>query len=250
MEYITMKRLLFSGLCPLLLALFVVGCIDPHPDQPDQQDAGDYSLTARYTHIRSYPGGGGIFTVSITPDKDFRGTVRLSLQCDALLHASVDMDSLNTRYRVAEITLAPDPAMWVDSCVIMVRAEHGGKTTLLPLRVTMYGWGHAEPGPELELLDNFLTWQRATHPELVIPPAGPWRRYLTYPEHLIVEHWTFLNASWEIRLCRHVMVPPGDWSMLLLRPLRTLSPVLAARRETDGSIHEIPLSEYPIFYGY
>jgi hypothetical protein len=46
------------------------------------------------------------------------------------------------------------------------------------------------------------------------------------------------------------MTPPSDWSMLLMRPMHTLAPVLAARRDTHGTIVEIPISEYPVFYGY
>jgi hypothetical protein len=88
------------------------------------------------------------------------------------------------------------------------------------------------------------------HPELGDLSPQVWRNYLTYPMHLIVEHWTFLSTAWEVRLCRHIMIPPHDWSMILFRRLGTLEPVLAARRETDGSIHQIPVSEYPVLYGF
>ena len=48
----------------------------------------------------------------------------------------------------------------------------------------------------------------------------------------------------------YVMIPPYDWSMLYLRKRGTLEPIFAAKRETDNTIHEIPVSDYPILFGY
>ncbi len=234
---------------PALFVLLLTGCTDHFPYQPII-DEGGYTLSSRYTHIRSYPGGGGIFTPYIVPDGDFRGTVRLALQCDPALHARINRTFLDTRHRDAEIIIEPEAGLSVDSCVITLLATHDGTTKTLPLRITMYHWSHGDPGEEMALLDSFLDWQRRVHPELSSTATGPWRRWLTYPEHLIVEHWTLLNPYWEIRLCRHVMVPPDDWSMILMRPLGMLTPLLAAYRDSDGSIQEIPVSEYPVFYGY
>ena len=74
--------------------------------------------------------------------------------------------------------------------------------------------------------------------------------YITYPAHLIVEHWTFLYDNWEMRICYHVMIPPYNWSMLWLRPLGELDAVFSAKREWNGTAYEIPICDYPTFYGY
>ena len=67
----------------------------------------------------------------------------------------------------------------------------------------------------------------------------------------IVEHWTFLEANYEMRVCRHVMMAPEDWAKLWLRPRGEWDAVFAAMMDTDGATpYEIPLEDYPIYYGY
>jgi hypothetical protein len=235
----------------LLPILLVAGCTDDLPIPPDFLDAGGYTLSARYTHIRSYPGGGGIFTVYIEPEADFAGTVRLSLLGEQGAICTLNRKVLDRTCRVAELRLSPDAGMPVENFTIQVKAEHAYSSKVLPLNVTMYDWSHGDPDQELVLLDRYLDWVRANHPELGAIPMESHRRYLTYPEHLIVEHWTFLTPTWELRLCRHVMIPPHDWSMVLLRRFGSLEPVLAARLDNSASeIHEISVAEYPILYGY
>jgi hypothetical protein len=246
-----MKHLPGHSWLPAIAFLLFASCSDLIPDYPDVPDAGSYTLSTRYSHIRSYPGGGGVFTVFIEPHTDFRGVVTLTLQADPLLGAKFSRRTLDARNRVAELVLEPDAGTTLDSAVVLVKATHRDSSTWLSLRITMYPWSASEPGPETELLSMFLDWQHNTHPELITPSdPSAYRRWITYPEHLIVEHWSFVNAAWDIRLCRHVMTPPSDWSMLLMRPMHTLAPVLAARRDTHGTIVEIPISEYPVFYGY
>jgi hypothetical protein len=246
-----MKHLIRHPRLFAIVFVLIASCSDLIPDHPTTPDAGSYTLSARYSHIRSYPGGGGVFTIFIEPHTDFRGNVKLTLQADPILRAKLSRSTLDARDRIAELVLEPQPGVTFDSTVILVKADHRDSSTWLPLRITMYGWSSVDPGPETELLRLFLDWQHRTHPELIsATDVSTYRRWITYPEHLIVEHWSFVDAAWEIRLCRHVMVPPDDWSMLLMRPLHTLAPVLAARRDTDGNIVEIPVSEYPLFYGY
>jgi hypothetical protein len=239
--------------CALAL---LAGCLevggDAMPDEPlpSPEDAGEYVLQARHTAIRSYPGGGGVFTVFIDPREDFSGTVRLSVEADPLLHASLSRHVLDERERVAELRLAPSETIGVGMQRITVVAMHDKRTTALSLDVELLPWSQAPAGMEMEKREDFLTWLRTAHPELGDVTQRPFHRYMTYPEILIVEHWTFLSSDWEMRLCYHVMIPPHDWSMLLLRRCGSLSPLLAARRESDGSIHEIAVEQYPTLFDY
>jgi len=75
--------------------------------------------------------------------------------------------------------------------------------------------------------------------------------YQTYPGMKIVEHWTFVEANWEFRVCVHVMVPPEDWSEMWIRPRGEWDAVLAAHMDTGGATpYDIPIGDYPIMYGY
>jgi hypothetical protein len=110
-------------------------------------------------------------------------------------------------------------------------------------------WGGGGKGTATDKMNDFVTWLETEHPELGSFSARNWFVYGTYPQLLIVEHWTFLDEDWEMRVCYHVMIPPYDWSKILLRRRGEWEPLLAVHRETDGTIYEIPVEEYPIM-GY
>ena len=46
------------------------------------------------------------------------------------------------------------------------------------------------------------------------------------------------------------MIPPYNWSKLLLRERGEVDAIFSAKRESDGTTYEISIDEYPTFYGY
>jgi len=246
-------RVVPAALCVIQLT---TGCLDgtddsqPFEPDPVAPDAGSFTLQARYDAIRSFPGGGGLFIVAISPDWDFAGTVRLSVTANPRLHTQMSTTLLDTSLRVAEIWISPEAGMETGFYTIQLKAEHGDATELLPLNIEVMEWSQAEPGHEMQMRGHFCDWLAAQHPELGYNEGDSFKRWITYPQHLIVEHWTFFSHDWEMRVCFHVMIPPHDWSMMLLRRRGEMEPVLAARRESNGSIHEIPVNDYPIMYGF
>ncbi len=220
--------------------------LDPTPPP----DAGSLTLLSRYDSIRSYPGGGGLFTIAIVPDQDFAGRAILTIEADPALHARLDRSTLCRGKRVAELKLRPATDIAPGLYTISLQATHNGRRYTHSLLVRVFEWEQGEPGMEMDKRADFLSWLAVAHPELAGVASHAFHRYITYPEILIVEHWTFLGSAWDMRLCFHVMIPPDDWSMMLLRRTGSLAPLLAARRDSDGSIHEIPVSEYPLLCGY
>ena len=116
--------------------------------------------------------------------------------------------------------------------------------------VEMFNWNSGNLADAVIKRDEFIGWLEVEHPEFGIFSGENPFAYVTYPAHLIVEHWTFLYDQWEMRICYHVMIPPYNWSMLCLRPRGAFDTLFAAKREYDGTTYEIPVSEYPICYGY
>jgi hypothetical protein len=220
--------------------------IEPTPPT----DAGSLSLQTRYDSIRSYPGGGGVFTIAILPDREFAGRAILTINADPALGARLDRSTLNASRNVSELRLQPRTDIEPGPYVISLQVTHNKAKYTRSLLVRVYPWSQYEPGAEMEKREPFLAWLASAHPELGGITTQSFHRYMTYPEILIVEHWTFLSSAWDMRLCFHVMVPPDDGSMILLRRTQSLTPLLAARRESDGSIHEIPIEEYPLLCGY
>jgi hypothetical protein len=259
---------LVRGLAPLALALTLAGCLTDSTTPPPPEDP-DFALAARYTFVRSHAGGGGIFLLRLDPAPAGGRNVVLGLAADPSLHARLDHRFLNALSPLAELTLRPDPALapaGAETCRIVVTASRPAGSAdsqpqdppaaarspgrRLELEVELIPWIAGDPATAIQKRDELLAWVIAAHPELD-DLDEPYRiAYQTYPSILVVEHWTFLGAAWEIRVCWHVMIPPYDWSMIRLRRRGDWEPLLAARRDSDGTTYEIPLSEYPTHMGY
>ena len=244
------------GLRVSVFLLLLSGCMEvggdviPNDASPVPPDAGSFTMYARYDSIRSFGGGGGVFPVALHPAEDFSGCARLTVDAHPALGAWLDRRILDERDSVAELRLRPCSGIGEGLYPVLIRAEHADTVRVLELGVRIVDWSATPGSTPMDMLAPFLAWLGSEHPEVGNVLRLPAYCYGTYPEILIVEHWTFLSAEWEIRLCFHVMIPPDDWSMLMLRRTGTVTPLLAARRESNGEITEIPVDEYPTQYGY
>jgi hypothetical protein len=227
--------------------------------EPRDAASGCFQLETKYTYIRSYPGGGGVFILRLIPGDGFTGGVRLMLSADPRLNADLDKQTLNSASDIAEITIRPSHASEIKTYEIDVTAcpvSHTvspGDCRTVSLDVELIPWGPTDPRYAITKRDPLLEWVEDAHPEFGTFLDKEWYPYMTYPGILVVEHWTWLDEEWEIRTCFHVMIPPHDWSMIQLRRRGEWDAAFAAMREYSGTtyeIHEIPLSEYPIMLGY
>jgi hypothetical protein len=215
-----------------------------------------FIVEPKYSYIRSYPGGGGIFIVKLVTDGYFNNDVRLYMVADPALNARIDKRVLSPSSDIAEITIRPDDSIGIGIFEIELKAVHAGNPSnieqyqKIALQVELFQWGPTNPVNVIPKRDEFIAWLETEHPELGNFSDRIWFPYMTYPQIWIVEHWTFLDEDWEFRLCYHVTIPPYDWSKILLRRRGEWNPILAATRESDGTIHEIPVVDYPIMFGY
>lgn len=260
-----------------------------HPDT--QVISNDkFEIGAKYSYIRSYPGGGGIFLIDMTPKNDFSGHVSLKINADPVLNAELDKETLDKQSQVAELTIQPNEFTELKTYEIVLTATYHKKTKhvtflnwinkikfpllsyiisrlfsrfnvnspdtrlinteTITLEVEMFDWTSDNLPDAIIKRDELIDWLEVEHPEFGTFTGKNCYAYVTYPAHLVVEHWTFLYEDWELRICYHVMVPPYDWSELWLREHGEVDAIFAARRESDGTIYEIPVEDYPIFYGY
>jgi len=238
---------------PAIWAIFFLslcGCSEnEHPVTPPV-DAGDFSIAAPFDTIRSYAGGGGLFILSMTPKAGFSGNATLRIEADPVLGASLLKNKLTAFDTTAELLLRPSSELPDGNHTIKVIAAHAGVEKQLLLCVEAMTWSGPDSSVVMERLDAFRAWSVARDPSLAAAFVAPEFIYNTYPEILIVEHNTILTPSWEIRLCKHVMVPPCDWMKIRFRKRGSVAPLFAALRESDGTIREIPVEEYPTLCGY
>jgi hypothetical protein len=226
---------------------------------PEKRSCSGFGLEAKHSYIRSYPGGGGVFIVKLNPGDNFTGIVGLQLAADPALNARLDRRTLSAQSKIAEIVIRPSETAEIRmyqidiTACLLANVMSQSLCRTVSVEVEMIPWGPANPRDAIAKRDPLVEWIQQTHSEFGTFDDQEWYPYITYPGILVVEHWTFLNEEWEMRICFHVMIPPHDWSMIQLRRHGEWDPVFAARREhngTDYEICEIPVSEYPDFFGY
>lgn len=207
---------------------------------------------AEYDTIRSCPGGGGLFIVSINTPKDPYKDFIIEIECDESLNASLysgDSSGCN----IVEIIVNPDTDIAIMDYPISVRGTGQHKQDSLLLNVKIMDWTDTRTPSDLTLtkLNNYIDWLNVNRPEIEIYDTTQWDIFTTYPQTIIVEHFSLLNAQYELRICNHAMIPPDDWSAIRLRERNFLYPLLALRQDsTHGVIYEIDPDEYPTLYGY
>ena len=225
--------------------------------EPQNEDKENFRIRAKYTWIRSNPAGGGIFIVRLLSGNDFSSDVYLSINAHPSLNARLDRNILNRRSNIAEITIQPDQSIEIGTHIIELKATDStgpaqtvNDPQIILLEVEIFNVGPGNIRTAIEKRDELISWLESEQHEFADFSNRNWFPYMTYPGIWVVEHWTFLDSEWEMRICYHVMIPPHDWSMLLLRKRGEWDPVFAARRESDGTIYEIPVSDYPIMFLY
>ena len=232
------------GLTLVLLMTVLVGCADddtlvmPEP-------VGGFQLEVRYDSMRTVPGGDGLLPLRIIPDSGFSGNVNLDAWCETSVHAALKSRSVDARFPVSEIRLQPDSSCDTLHYSIIVRGSNNTDTAYDTCEVRVVTWDQTAPSDADNKRDELLAWVEAQYPDLEDWDTLTWEAFSTYPQILIVEHVTYLSERWEVRVCYHVMIAPYDWSYICLRRRAEWEPILAARRESDGTVHAVPIDEYP-----
>lgn len=250
-----------------------------------------FEIEPKYSYIRSYPGGGGIFIIKMTPKIGFSGYISLQINADPNLNAQLNKEKLDKQSQVAELTIQPDESTEIKIHEIVIKATYHKKAKAaksldwinkikfpilsylinrlfnrnnedsggnylsnidetLVLEIEMINWTSENLANAIIKRNDLVDWLEADHPEFGTFSGENSFAYVTYPAHLIVEHWTFLYEKWEMRICFHVTIPPHNWSMVWLRPRGEIDAVFAAKREYNGTAYEIPVEDYPTYYGY
>jgi hypothetical protein len=222
------------------LALLFMGC--------GKEGTQAFRLGVVADTIESYPSGGGLFIGYISGFSGIQEPVAISVEGDARLHPKLTRTSLSGTDSVFELIVKPEAKLVLGDYPIKITATSGDDSEEIELVVSLVDNG-ANREDALVKFDQFFQWLSQEKPEVAQEIQSDFFLYKTYLI-LIVEHYTVLTENYEIRFCYHVMIPPYDWSKIRIRERNVIEPELAAERSTDGTIHEIAVSDYPTFYGY
>lgn len=215
----------------------------------------DYSfvLESKFDSIRSCPGGGGLFILRLQNTKNQTDSINLQLKYDDKLNAALTKNQILIDRTVFEVLIEPEGDISVSDFQIIIKGKRNVYSDSLILHVETFDWNDPEELGEIANTKKteFVNWLNINYPEINIDNQMEWDVYSTYPQTIIVEHYTMLNDDYEIRICIHAMQPPDDWAMIRLRGRNTFDAFLAAKQDsTNGPIYQIPIEEYPLLYGY
>jgi len=213
-----------------------------------------YEVIPVYDTIRSYPGGGGIFTFKLDCPTYVGYKFNLSLTADEKLHAELSKNTVSLDDPVFEVIIKPDKNCEMKDYSIKVsakvkRSPNSNESGTSDVTVQMYNWDLSKETAYSKMCEfkNYLVDFNPDYKEIFDISHFA---YATYPEILIVEHSTWLSDNYEVRLCYHVMIPPDDWSKIRIRKRNEINAELALTRDSAGNISILDIYDYPTFIGY
>jgi hypothetical protein len=118
---------------------------------------------------------------------------------------------------VAEVTVVPDPVTEESVVDVAITARRGSDERTENRTIPVFPETDTL-GPEAtDRFGPFIDWLARLRPELGITTHTTWQGSPLQPRLLVVSHYLFQSADWEAALEWHVMIPPNDWSRVILR---------------------------------
>jgi len=246
MKMLSLKSKLANLLMPLIILMIFFGCTNP---TDIDKKAGEFEIQTKYSKLRSCNNGGGLFIVYLEPGYDFGGKVELTVIGEDSLNIDLNRNYLDKNNLVAELTINPNFIEIEDGQIheIFITAKNKTTSKSILLEVEMYNWDYAIPQEDLDKFNNMIDLVVKQNNKYEFLKDESFFSYYTYPQILVVSHYTFLSEFWEVRFCFHVMIPPHDWSMISIRKRGEIEAEISYKRDSsiDDYIYEIPNSEYP-----
>lgn len=142
-----------------------------------------------------------------------------------------------TQGGVAEVIVTPQAASTGTVVEVTIDGSRGSLTQSKKLMFEVIEGVDDRKDRAEELLELFIDYFAAEHPELNITKDTQWTGTMVSPQWLVVSHYLFFSQEWELHLEWHIMVAPSDWARVDLRKRGT--------QLTPSAAFEIPSVSQP-----
>lgn len=210
----TQHRLVIAALALIVVA--ALACVFRIVLTP----AASFSLQVFPEQFKSdvIPGQRCVFLIYVTDDGEGRGrgdAVSVSATAPGCT-VTVNPQSIAPG-RVAEVTVIPSEAT-IDSTVnVTIRTEREGLVRTKSVALGVFDEEDTLGEEAAIMLDKFISWLEAKHPELGISAQTEWTGTIVTPRWLVVSHYLFFSDEWELHIEWHIMIAPYDWARIDLR---------------------------------
>lgn len=153
---------------------------------------------------------------------------------------------------VGEVTVTAQPVAEPneEEITLTITASRDGLTQTATRTIIVVPGEDDREATGREILAYFLEWLAEEHPEMGLDTSTEFDGTLVAPRLLVVSHYMFEGAEYELGLSWHIMVAPDDWAELYLRPQDEFAPTQAFRLSSwstalDGGAIEFTEVEPP-----
>jgi len=131
--------------------------------------------------------------------------------------------------KLVEVFLSPNSSHIHNLIEIEATVSCGGITKKDYAIVQVINWTIVID-PEVQVMrDKFIHYLSNNHTNFKINGSTKWEGLGNAPQILVVEHYLFKSAYWEMELARHITIAPNDWVEIYLRPRSSLFPNWSGR---------------------
>ncbi len=142
----------------------------------------------------------------------------ITITADATNAATTVLEpTLSEADDVAEVVVIPEPDSTGATVTVTITGTAAEVTEQSKVSFEVIGGEDDRAAYATQIRDMFVPWLAANRPEPGITEATAWQGTMVSPQWLVVSHYVFFSAEWEMHVEWHIMVAPDDWARIDLR---------------------------------
>jgi hypothetical protein len=185
----------------------------------------DLCLNFTPNELKSYPNHTAWLLLDIkTKNSDIMSNLSFTIETNVTIDFDYNIWNNTPAEKLIEIFLYPNITHLDNFILVEVNAVSGVNSKTENAVIYVIDWT-SNLSPLIESMrDTFVNYFSTNHSNFNINVSTIWNGFGNSPQILIVEHYLFKSAFWEMELSRHVTIAPHDWVTVYLRPRFSLIP--------------------------
>jgi len=189
------------------------------------QDQENIQIEFMPKRMKSYPYHTVWLLLDIrTKTSNIMSNLSLNININTSIEMKYEIWENSPLIKVVEVFLYPNFTHLNSVIEIEAIVYSGGISKKAITTVQVVDWILDMP-PEIESMrDEFVSYLSSNHTNFKINESTIWEELGRAPQILVVEHYLFKSAYWEMELAKHATIAPHDWVKIYLRSRSSLYP--------------------------
>jgi hypothetical protein len=214
------------------LIVFIIGAILIITSIPivfiivsNTRERGNIRVTFIPYQIKSYPNHTTWLLLDIkTKNQVLMSNISLNIETNSSIDMELEIWDNSPVNKVVEVFLHPNNTHLNTVIEIEANISSGHISNVDYANVRVIDWT-VDISPEIiAMREEFVDYLSSNHTKFGINESTMWEEFGNAPQILVVEHYLFRSAYWEMELARHATIAPHDWVEIYLRPRSSLFP--------------------------